>query len=142
MEPNQAAKDFYRRNRVRRPRRTSYSPGFGGFGCLIFLVVALLFIGGISFEVYNLVHKNSVTFTVKDKLAKMDCTENSGCKSKYLIFTSEGVYEDTDSLFFFKFNSSDLYNKLEEGKTYNCKTYGFRIPFFSRYPNLVNCEPA
>lgn len=130
----------YRNPRAPRyPRRSSYSPGFGGFGCIVLIIIAL-FLGGIAFEVYSVFHKNSVTFTVNEKVVKTDCGHDGHCKSKYLIFTDHGVFQDTDSFVYFKFNSSDLYNKLRVGQTYNCKTYGFRIPFFSKYPNLVDCE--
>lgn len=63
-----------------------------------------------------------------------------GNSSKYLIYTQEGVYENTDSFLRLKFNSSDVYNQLEAKKTYNCDTYGWRIPLFSVYPNIVSCK--
>ncbi len=66
--------------------------------------------------------------------------ERDGSGSKYLIYTKEGVYENTDTLLRGKFNSSDVYNQLEAGKKYNCDTYGWRMPFFSSYPNIVSCQ--
>lgn len=35
-----------------------------------------------------------------------------------------------------KFNSTDIYNALEIGKTYKVETSGKRIHFFSMYPNI------
>lgn len=52
----------------------------------------------------------------------------------------DGVYENTDSLLRMKFNSADVYGQLQNGKTYTCDTYGWRVPFFSIYPNIVKCE--
>jgi hypothetical protein len=69
----------------------------------------------------------------------------NGESSKYLIFTElkDGrvrVFENTDSFIEFKFNSSDLYGKLKEGKTYELRTYGWRIPFLSKYENIIGAE--
>lgn len=63
-----------------------------------------------------------------------------GKSSRYLVYTKEGVYENTDSLFLGKFNSSDLYNQIQQNKQYECLVTGWRIPFFSDYPNLIKCE--
>jgi len=98
----------------------------------IFLVFVLLV--GVS-ACYQYGTQKEVEFTVSDKTVKV-----SKESSKYLIFTSSGVYENTDSLFHMKFNSSDLYSKLKKKEKYKCKTYGFRIPFLSMYPNLINCK--
>ncbi len=62
--------------------------------------------------------------------------------SKYLVYTtlqdgSTRVFENTDSALEFKWNSSDVYAKLEDGQTFSIRTYGFRIPFFSMYENII-----
>lgn len=62
---------------------------------------------------------------------------------KYLVFTkledgSVRVFQNTDSPLEWKFNSSDIQGELEVGKTYALRTYGWRIPFFSKYENLVS----
>jgi hypothetical protein len=64
---------------------------------------------------------------------------------KYLIFTklkdgSERVFENTDSWIEWKFDSSDVYGNIEDGKTYNFKTYGWRFPFMSWYENILSAE--
>lgn len=61
--------------------------------------------------------------------------------SKYLIYTSGGVYENTDSFLFGKFNASDVYNNIEPGKKYRFTVAGWRIPFFSSYQNIVDVTP-
>ncbi len=58
----------------------------------------------------------------------------------YMVYSDKGVFRNEDSWHYFKFDSSDLYNKLEQGKTYTCKSYGFRVGFLSVYPNLVSCK--
>jgi hypothetical protein len=66
-------------------------------------------------------------------------------QDKYLIFTklSNGevrVFENTDSLIEGKFNSSDVYGSIEKGKTYKFETYGWRLPFFSAYENIIGAK--
>ncbi len=58
----------------------------------------------------------------------------------YLVYSDKGVFRNEDSWHYFKFDSSDLYNELEQGKTYQCKSYGVRVGFLSMYPNLVSCK--
>lgn len=60
--------------------------------------------------------------------------------SKYLIFTDHGVFENTDSLSYFKWNSSDLQNQLMQPGRYQIEYYGWRIPFFSTYPNIISAK--
>ena len=60
--------------------------------------------------------------------------------SKYLIYTEDGVYENVDSILRMQFNSADVYGQLQNGRTYICDTYGWRVPFFSMYPNIVSCR--
>lgn len=77
----------------------------------------------------------NVTFTITDKTVK-----RSGDSDQYLIFTNKGTFKDTDSILFFKFDSSDLYGKLLVGHTYNCDTFGYRLGLTSSYKNLINCK--
>lgn len=65
--------------------------------------------------------------------------------SKYLVFTElvggkVRVFENTDSPLELKWNSSDIYGTLVEGKTYSLRTYGWRIPFLSAYENILSAE--
>ena len=57
---------------------------------------------------------------------------------KYLIFTPDEVFENTDAWGFFKFNSSDVYGKAKPGAVCEFKVNGFRIPFFSYYRNIIS----
>lgn len=66
--------------------------------------------------------------------------------TKYLYFctTNKGeeiVFENEDSIFFGKFNSSDILAKMkkyEQSKEpFKIKTAGFRIGFFSMYQNII-----
>lgn len=75
----------------------------------------------------------TVIITVEDK-----GTKRSGSNSdKYLIYTDNGTYEITDSIAFFRWNSSDLYGSMKIGSTYECTVCGFRNPFLSSYENII-----
>ena len=74
------------------------------------------------------------------KIKKMEATHNNE-SSKYLVFLENGeVIENTDSLFNAKFNSSDVYARLDEGKCYDFDVYGWRVQFLSMYPNVLDYE--
>lgn len=64
----------------------------------------------------------------------------SSMSCKYLIYTTGGTFEDVDSLLTGKFNSSDVYGELEIGHTYRLRVRGWRVPFFSQYPNILGIE--
>lgn len=61
--------------------------------------------------------------------------------SKYLIFTEEEVFENTDTIWHGKWNSSDVYRDLKEGEAYQIEVYGFRVPFLSMYRNIIRITP-
>lgn len=60
--------------------------------------------------------------------------------SKYLVFTDDEVFENTDSWLFLKFNSSDIQNKLKPNEKYVVKVVGWRIPFLSMYRNVLEVQ--
>jgi hypothetical protein len=57
------------------------------------------------------------------------------------VFTEEGeVFENSDTFFYQKWNSSDIYGKLTVGNKYKATVYGWRIPFLSNYRNIIEIE--
>lgn len=68
--------------------------------------------------------------------------ENTDCK--YLEFFEGEVFQNKDSFFHLKFNSSDIHSKIHKGSTCVMEVYGIRVPFLSMYRNIVDiaCEPA
>jgi len=41
---------------------------------------------------------------------------------------------------YWRWDSSDLYGKIKVGETYEAKVYGWRMPIFSSYKNIVSVE--
>lgn len=82
--------------------------------------------------------EHTVTITVSDKSVKRGKGNED---DKYLVYTKEDTtYEITDSLFMGRFDSSDLYGRIEVGKTYECTVAGYRIPFLSMYMNIYEAK--
>lgn len=74
--------------------------------------------------------------TVEDR--ERVCDGRRDCR--YLIFTDNGVLENTDSLAHGKFRSSDVYADLEPGARFQVRTYGYRVGILSWYPNIIEYE--
>lgn len=88
--------------------------------------------GIIIFNIVYLFSQETITVQVTDK--ERIVTSDS---SYYLVFCVGEVFQNSDSMLFFKFNSSDIQGKLERGKTYKIKVIGFRVPFLSMYRNIL-----
>lgn len=119
-----------RQRNFKKKRRNLRIKSIGIIIVLISLIILLGLLPHAQRHTYNV--------TVTDKQIKRYDEDD-----KYLIFTKDDngkvdVFENTDSLFELKFNSSDLYGELIPGNKYIMKTYGFRIPFCSSYENIIN----
>lgn len=109
---------------------------------IVFALVALLAliacIGSIILFNFN---DHTVTVTVTDKERIVQNND-----SRYLIYTTMEdteetlVLENTDNLLRWKFDSSDLYAELEEGKTYDVTVVGIRLGIFSWYENIIRIK--
>jgi hypothetical protein len=60
--------------------------------------------------------------------------------SKFLVYSNDEVFENTDSWLYLKFASSDLQNSLKKDSTYTVKVAGWRIPLFSSYRNIISIK--
>lgn len=99
-------------------------------GIIIIVIIAVVSIN------YTYGNEQNLEITVKDKYIK----NNDGSDIYMVVDTNGNAYKITDMLFLGKFNSTDLYNKLNIGETYEIKTTGYRNKFFSSYPNINEIE--
>ncbi len=84
-------------------------------------------------------YRGTVEVTVIDK-ERITYQEEGQTKSKYLIYTEEEVFENTDEPFYLKFNSSDLYGMLKLNERYELSVSGWRLKIFSTYRNIISAE--
>lgn len=57
------------------------------------------------------------------------------------IYTKEcGVLTNKDSWPFLKFDSADIQGKLKQGQVQNFTVEGWRIPFLSKFPNVLEVK--
>lgn len=75
----------------------------------------------------------TITVTRVERVA-----ESTG--ARYMIYTSDEQFENTDSVVFWKWNSADVYQSIEEGKTYRVRVAGWRIPILSMFRNVLEVE--
>lgn len=79
----------------------------------------------------------TVTITDKERT-------HSGSE-KYLVFTEDSdgnvmVFENSDSLLRWKWDSSNLQGELKIGNTYEVTVVGYRVPLFSWYENIISIK--
>lgn len=97
-------------------------------------VVALALLVMLPIAVYR---GSLETVTIQVKKTERD----NSSRDRYLVYAESGeVYEIADSLCFLRYDSSDTYGELTEGATYQCGVAGWRIPFFSAYPNIIEVQ--
>ena len=104
---------------------------------LFYLMVGIVFLFGYPASYY--ISSEVIDITIKDK-ERITTGSGENIEDKYMIFSNDEVFENTDSWLFIKFNSSDVQGKLEVGKTYNVKVTGWRIPFLSQYRNIISIQ--
>lgn len=110
-------------------------------GCLTVIVLAVIAV--IAFPVLNFSNDHQYTVTITDKERVTTQVDKGQTDSKYLIYGEDEngktyVFEDTDTLFRWKFNSSDVYGALKEGETYELTVIGFRVHILNWYENIID----
>lgn len=61
-------------------------------------------------------------------------------KSKYMVFTDVGPFENSDSLHLLKFDSASIQARLKVGKCYEVVSYGWRVPILSLFRNIKTVQ--
>ena len=99
------------------------------------IIIVVLLIVGYFVAYFSTVQE--VTITVTDKERIVESHGSSGVDSKYLVFTEDEVYENTDNFIFGKFRSSKLQGQFKVDSTYNVKVVGWRVGILSSYKNII-----
>ena len=109
-------------------------------GCLTAILLVVIAVIAVPVVNFTNDHKYTITITDKERVTAQSAKDNI---SKYLIYGEDEngktyVFEDTDTLFRWKFNSSDVYGALKEGETYELTVIGFRVHILNWYENIVD----
>jgi len=100
--------------------------------------IALIYIAKTPIFYYSTIDNKIITVKQADRIVTTDMTS-----SKYLVWDQEGnTYENTDTVWFLKWNSSDVQGQMLQGKKVNIKTSGIRFTWLSWYPNIITAFPA
>ena len=104
---------------------------FWGFLILLYILISIIY-------VYSTQFVKTITISEKYNIA-------SGAGKGLIINNSvmdekDNVYKVSNSLYMLHFTSAELMMKIEKGKTYTVKGYGWRVPFLGWYPNIVSIK--
>ena len=96
------------------------------------LTVILVFI-------LTIVYSYFIPDTVMTKITDAQMTKVDG---RFMIATEDRPFVNEDARYRFKFNSGTIQNDAIRlrGKVVRIKKYGWRMPLFSRYENVVKIE--
>jgi len=103
------------------------------FKLLIFVAIIFsLFFLGFSYLFFekSLTEKEiSITVINKEKFGNEE--------GRYLIFTPEEVFENSDNFYHRKTNADMVYNKLERGVRYRVEVVGVYLPGIRQFRNIT-----
>jgi hypothetical protein len=106
-------------------------------GAVFMGFIVLLILAAIAASVLRVLDRDTVTNVVVTDKERITTGSGDATSSKYLIFTPNEVFENTDSILMFKFNSSDVYGSIQRGQTCTFEVVGWRVPFLSWYRNIA-----
>ncbi len=96
---------------------------------------------GIAVCILTVLYSYFVADTITTRITDAQMMKVDG---KFMIATEDRPFVNYDAKYRFKFNSGTVQNdaiKLR-GKLVKIKKYGWRIPLFSQYENVVKIEEA
>jgi hypothetical protein len=94
---------------------------------------------GIAACILLVLYSYFVADTVQTRITDAQMTKVDG---KYMIATEYRPFVNCDAWYRFKFDSGTIQNEAVrlKGRTVKIKYYGWRIPLFSEYENVVKIE--
>ncbi len=103
--------------------------------------LGLIIFGSMTFSLIGLLSKEEVSITVvhTERITK---NYSESREQTYLVFAENETFSCEDSLFYWKWNSSDMYGQMRPGTKWNATVVGFRIPFLSMYRNIIEVTPV
>lgn len=94
--------------------------------------------------IYAYFTKRKTIFTVREKGTLTHGYTNNGNGSTYtnfMIYTRDDrALKNVNSLWYWKWRSTELQAKIKPGKKYEADIYGWRIGAFNVYPNIIRVK--
>jgi hypothetical protein len=85
---------------------------------------------------YSLTTKNTKTIIISNKY---NFTRNGF--TEFMIIDKNGEhYSMNNSLWFLKWDSIEDWHKLKENDKINISYYGYRVPYFGLFPNIIDTK--
>lgn len=104
------------------------------------VIVALFIVLALVMWAYGL-YMDTQHSTVYDKITKAErVTSKDGKSAQYVVWGNNETYTITDTIINKRWNSSDLYGKIQVGKTYKMDVVGYRFDVTSHYRNILTAE--
>ncbi len=118
-----------------------FQKGQGLVEYVLFAFIALLVLVAVSGYVPSRAVVMTVNGVVVDKYV---ATDDNTSKYYVAVKTDSGVetFKEDDSIWWLKFNSADVYQSLQLGKSYQLTVTGWRFPLLSWFRNIVRVDPA
>lgn len=66
------------------------------------------------------------------------CDNGEACY--WMVFTDQGEYINSDTLLHLKWDSTTLQRKIPMNEEVTFTHYGWRVPFLSMYPNIIEVK--
>jgi hypothetical protein len=111
---------------------------FGGTGVAVIALIGIIVTSVIGIGVWSVSYRNMhwATCHVTGK-------DRGGQEGSYRVYTDEcDTLGNEDSMFQGKWNSSNVWQQIEVGKTYQFRIVGSRIPVFSQFANILEVKPT
>lgn len=107
---------------------------------LILIIIIIVIVAGVILSPHFV--RDTYKVTIINKRIAMDKDTNV-----YYIYaqTEDGeikVFKNTNNFVELKYNSEDLYRAMSINKKYEIEAYGFDMPLFSNYQNIVKVKGA
>lgn len=110
------------------------------FARVMIIISSLIVIAYLATSIVQATNDHEIILTVTEK----ERIQHRG-SSEYLLFCKDEdgathVIRNSDTLWRWKWNSSDIYGDIETGGTYRFTLSGYRIPIMSAYENVMAYE--
>jgi len=106
---------------------------------IVAIIISIIVMVGIIMSFPHFFRSTYIVTIANKQVIKSDNID------KYFIYTqmedgSIKVFQDTNSVLEFKFNSQDVYMGLRLNRKYEITAYGLRIPLLSSYENIIKVK--